>query len=81
VFKGTNDSELSWPFNQRFHIKLSSKTKSKKQVEWYIPPLDCKYSTVNRPLQDEQQVTEMFGGFDMEELVELDEIFLDVYLV
>jgi len=64
VFKGTNDSELSWPFNQRFHIKLSIKTESKKQVEWYIPPLDCKYSTVNRPLQDEQQVTDMFGGFD-----------------
>jgi len=81
VFEGEHDSELSWPFNQRFCIKLASKTKSTNQVEWYIPPLHRKWKNkIDRQFQSEK-VTETFGGYDMKELTDLDEVFLDVYLV
>jgi len=82
VYKGNHDNYVSWPFKQKFCIKLSSKMGSTKQVEWYLPSLDGDWEVnVSQPLKKEDQVfTETVGPFDIKEFIKFDDIYLDVFL-
>jgi len=79
VYKGKHDSNLSWPFKQKFCIKLSSKMESTKQVEWYLPSLHGNWKkTIKKPVDNKQVYTEFIGPFDIKEFIDLDELFLEV---
>jgi len=79
VLKGKNDSNESWPFNQRFCVKLSSKMASTKQVEWYLPSLEGNWKTkIMKPVDNKQVYTEFIGPFDIKEFIDLDELYLEV---
>jgi len=81
VRNGKHDNKLSWPFKQKFCVKLSSKMESTKQVEWYLPPVDRHWEKViNKPEKKERVFTEAIGPFDIKEFMELEDVFLDVYL-
>jgi len=82
VYNTKMDKKLSWPFKQKFRIKLSSKMESKKHVQWYLPSLyDDWEKVINKPFKKVLYLTEYIGPFDIKEFIALDDIFLDVYLL
>jgi len=79
LLKGKNDGNQSWPFNQRFCVKLSSKMESTKQVEWYLPSLEGDWKKqVMKPVDNKEVYTEFIGPFDIKEFIDLDELYLEV---
>lgn len=83
VFQGLFDDYMSWPFKQKFCIKLSSKMKIKDREDWILPSKegDWKRKLGKESRKKKVNLTEAIGPFNITKFLDSKKLVFDISLV